>query len=247
MFTSCRIFTTFGQIFTAIMKHLLKYLLVIVCSTTCVLSKAQDQQWTWGVQAGLNLSDGVEKADYNLGSNRIKTGFQAGVTAAYSIYNGLQLQSGLAFTTKGVKNTRQEWWIGTGNPPLTTTLTTTNFLYAQIPLKIAYRLNMGEQFTVTPNAGIYFAYGLGGKQILRSSTTNNAMEDRKVTYNSFAEEDGYKRFDNGISFGVTLQFKQYTLAGDYEMGAANIGRNPNEYQKYSFRNRNIGITLGYIF
>ncbi len=230
------------------MKQLSKYLLVVFCCSTVLITKAQDNRWEFGVQAGLNLSDGIEKADYILGNQTIKPGFQVGAIAVYKVNYGLQLQSGLAFTTKGSKSTKHDVWLGTGNPPITTMITTTNFMYAQLPLKLAYQLNIGEQFKVTPNAGVYLAYGIGGKQVLKSSTTGNAMEDRKVTYDSFADDsDGYKRFDNGISVGVTVQFNKYTLAGDYEIGSANIARNPNEYQKYSFRNRNIGITIGYIF
>lgn len=229
------------------MKQSFKCLLVILCSLIVFQATAQDDRWKLGIHAGLNLSTAEEKADYILGSNSIKPGFQAGVTAAFNVNYGFQLQSGLSFSTKGVKQTQKDVWIGTGNPPVTTMITNTTLMYVQLPLKLAWQFDIGEQFKITPNAGIYLAYGVGGKQVVRSSTTNNAMEDRKVTYKSFDDTDGYERFDNGISFGATIQFNKYTLAADYEMGAANIGRNPNDNQKYIFKNRNIGITLGYIF
>jgi hypothetical protein len=228
-------------------KLLLKSLFVLISSITTLTTTAQEQRMEFGVQAGLNLSDGVEKADYILGAQTIKPGFQAGVTAAYKVYKGLQLQSGLSLTTKGVKHTANEVWIGSTNPAVTTTKTATNLIYLQLPLKIAYRLNLSENFTLTPNAGIYLAYGVGGKQTEKSTTTHEAVADTKTKKNSFSDKEGFKRMDNGINFGAAIQYKRYTLAADYELGVNNIGRNPaNTTNTYQFRNRNIGITVGYI-
>jgi hypothetical protein len=113
-------------------KLLLKSLFVLISSITTLTTTAQEQRMEFGVQAGLNLSDGVEKADYILGAQTIKPGFQAGVTAAYKVYKGLQLQSGLSLTTKGVKHTANEVWIGSTNPAVTTTKTATNLIYLQL-------------------------------------------------------------------------------------------------------------------
>lgn len=215
---------------------------------TSITITAQEQKITVGVQAGLNLSDGIEKADYILAPQTIKPGFQVGVNAAYNVYKGLQFQSGLLVTSKGVKHTATDVWIGSEDPSVTTTKTTTNLIYLQLPLKLAYRFNITEDFAFIPNAGIYVAYGVAGKKTARSTTTHEAVPDSKTRKNSFSKDDGYKRPDNGISFGVTMQYKKYTLAADHETGAANIGRNPaNTTNTYRFRNRNLAITVGYMF
>lgn len=229
------------------MSILLKQLLLIGCIIISTTLLAQTHPWRLGVNAGLNLSRGHEKADYILAAGSVKPGFQAGATASYTVWKGLYVESGMSITTKGIKHAKADTWIGGTNPPITFTNSSLNLLYLQLPVRLGYDITIYRELSATVHAGAYLAYGIAGKHTVKTTTTRNAMEDTRVKTNSFSS-DGYKRFDNGLSFGGGVRYKKYTLSAVYEPGLQNIGRSPaNTTNTYKYYNRNLGIVAGYLF
>lgn len=231
------------------MSTLLKQLLLIGCIVISSTLLAQTQPWRLDVNAGLNLSHGHEEADYILAAQSIKPGFQAGATASYTVWKGLYIQSGLSITTKGIKHTKADTWIGGTNPPVSTTRSSLNLVYLQMPLRVGYDIAITQALSITAHAGGYLAYGIAGKHTEKTTTNRDAIPDTKNKTNSFGEHNGgYKSFDNGLSIGAGLQYKQYSLAAIYEYGLQDIGRSPaNTTNTYKYYNRNLGIVIGYRF
>lgn len=112
-------------------------------------------------------------------------GFQLGVGMDYGFSESWSLQSGLMFTSKGfkVKDAFK------ARP-----------IYLDIPILAAYKFNISDNTKFVINAGPYLAFGLGGK------VKYDGGGDEKVF-----GDDGWKRFDLGIQYGIGLELSDRYL------------------------------------
>ena len=100
-----------------IKKFTLSSVLLSVC--LCNLY-GQQNQFTFGIKAGANVSNAVVETVYPMAGNPgHKVGYQVGVTAEYSPKGQLYFGTGLSFTNKGAIFSGAELWIGSSNPPVT--------------------------------------------------------------------------------------------------------------------------------
>lgn len=219
--------------------------------------KAQNKKFSFGVRAGVNISNGTEETPYLVGNKKGKTGFHVGVNADYLLTKSLYLESGLSLTTKGAVHEDAELWIGSTNPATTYWKRTTNLVYLQLPLKVGYKFGISPSVKVLLNAGGYFAYGIGGKETVKQNTVPSSVRgEEKFTGDSFGTETrrravyDLKKEDYGLTFGTGAEYKQFSLHVDFELGLANIGK-PNSQNapgnKSEFRNRNLSVGVGYAF
>ncbi|WP_276481045.1 porin family protein [Paraflavitalea pollutisoli] len=236
------------------MKPLLT--IAVLCLALSV-SAQQKKLFSWTAQAGFNLSNASLHTDYLLGKKESKPGFQVGVRADYHLSTSFSLQSGLSVTTKGVKHRGGEMWIGGTNAPTTYYAITTNQVYLQVPLKVAYQIPLSSQTKLILNAGPYVAYGIAGNDTQRETTRPVTVRgDEKFTASTFKQErrrrGGYslQRLDYGVTGGLGATYQRIVLSAGYDLGLPDIGESygnaPESPQpRYEYKNRNLFITVGY--
>jgi len=219
---------------------------------------AQQNQFSFGIKAGANLSDAIQETNYvNAGKPTAKVGYQIGATAEYSPRGTFYLSSGLSVSNKGAIFKGAERWIGGSNPPVTSWKKTTNQIYLQLPVAAGYNIHLCEQTSIKLNAGLYFAYGIGGKEIVKTKTTpSEAMKDEKFVYDTFDENNNESyspynldRKDYGATFGIGFRCKKFTIGLDYELGLLNIYKVDKTELSTSagtYKNRNLALTVGYV-
>ncbi len=184
-------------------------------------SQDVDMSVHFGIRAGLNLSNQVDKYDGGKESASMHPGFHVGVIADIPLAkNFFYITPGLYFTQKGYKEDDYK-----ANP-----------MYLEIPILFSGRYTIGKA-QLQVNFGPYFAVGVAGKEKYSSHGYSEKWD--------YFGDDGYKRFDAGLSVGagVTLQ-KHYYVGIQYEAGLANMYDDGDDDK---LRNKNFMISVGYNF
>ncbi|MGN6294267.1 MAG: porin family protein [Chitinophagaceae bacterium] len=229
---------------------------LLMANLISTISNAQPNAFTFGVHAGFNLSSANIHTDYDLGKTSSKPGFQAGVNADWHFNRSFSLQSGLSFTTKGVKQKGSELWIGGTGGTTTYYTNTINQQYLQLPLRIAYQPVVNHPTKFFIHAGPYIAYGIGGKETMEETTKPaTASPDQRFVVHTFEKEQRrrgsyhLKRLDYGLSAGLGILYQRFVLSAGYELGLSDIGKINNYYGNYPpayvYKNRNLYLTVGY--
>lgn len=236
------------------MKRKFYLFLILMMSGYTINVSAQNKPVTFGIKAGVNLSNASTKLDdesFGLNGKDSKTGFQAGVTIDLKVSETFFFQSGLSFTTKGVVFKEADLISGGGSTAQTKSSEyKTNLLYLQLPFMGAYKVKIATDTRIVISAGPYLAYGVGGK--IEPSATYSAIpwgDDEDL--NSFGERT-FKKFDFGMGTGIGLEYKNYCLNLSYEWGLSNINRDSynsdiDHLFHREYKNRNASLTLGYKF
>lgn len=209
---------------------------------------AQQSRFSLGLRAGLNLSNANETIDYLDGKIGPKLGYQGGVTVEYQLYKRLCLQSGILVTAKGTKHRGTDLWIGGSNAPTTTWVRTTNLVYAQAPLRIAYKFPVASQIDIFVNAGGYYALGIAGKVVWKGKTNREEIPDKTTKFDSFGDErESFSKTDAGLGFGVGATYRRFSLGLDYEQGLVDIGalKDAATTNHRSYKNYYFALVLGY--
>ncbi len=200
------------------MKMTFKTCLVAIALLIGINTYAQDKPITFGVKAGVNLSN----VGGDIDGTDAKIGFNAGVTLDYGFTPDVYLLTGLQLTTKGFKVKDLD--------------INSNLMYLQLPVHVGYKLTVAEATKIVFHAGPYAAYGIGGK-------TEYSDEDGTYKPNSFSK-GGYKKFDFGLGLGVGAEFGKIGVDLGYDFGLANIVDTEGDGK---VRNMNAYLTLGYKF
>lgn len=215
--------------------------------------KAQAQ---FGVRAGANFFNaaikdmsGTKVKDYSL-----NPGFHLGVTVDVAMASDFSLQPGLLFYTKGFQ--------GEFITPTVTTATTATAFYAEIPVNVIYKPEVGNGRLLL-GAGPYLGYGLGGN-FTRTVKTWNEIEGVGSVITSQKDELKLEFVNNvadkansKVHYGKPLDFGGNLLAGyelknglsaqlNAQLGLANIAADGDTYSS-SIKNLGFGISLGYKF
>ena len=197
---------------------------------TFCLAVAQDYQTNiFGVYAGLNVA---KISAYGISTDS-KLGFHVGGSYERLLMNNrpLYLETGLQFSQKGFKISERSG----------------STSYLEIPVMVNYKFHFGDALTLYPSAGIYYAFGIGGKE--KDSVTNGE-------YDLFGKTGGFKRSDLGIRFGVTFGIRQFNVGVGYEFGLMNISKIGDGWFDDSYesdssfpkaKNGNLFVSVGYKF
>lgn len=213
-------------------------IILIILSLLCGISAQSQTYWdtsrprqrlTLGLRAGVNFSkqnNGNDGAD-----NDFRTSFQGGVAVDLNIIRSFSVNTGVLYIQKGYKTEYSDY--------RGTLKTNDNASYIEIPLLASYRIALSESSQFQFNLGPYFAYGIGGKQKVKS--TFSGQNDYEI--DSFDKLDGMKHFDTGISIGAAATFSKMYVGVNYERSLRNVTNVPTE----KFQNGTIAINLGYNF
>jgi hypothetical protein len=172
---------------------------------------------------GLNMSNNTGTS---ASGAKMKIGVHLGVMLNFDITEHLSIEPGLLYSMKGSK---QDYTI----PIIDSTVEYKLSLnYLEIPINVVY--HFGEQgaggFMV--HAGPYLGYALSGKQKVGDS-------EESLTFKK--DEDGFKRMDFGLNFGLGYQLPMGVFVrAQYGLGLGNIVEDPGKAM-----NTNIAIQIGY--
>lgn len=204
------------------MKNIKIYLAILLFLP--IIANAQYNPVTIGIKGGVNISNfgGEDIKDANG-----KIGFTGGILLDYNVDEIFFIRTGLDFTTKGAKQTKEgiEY---TYNP-----------MYLQLPVHAGYKMPFTRSFRCLLHAGPYFSYGVGGK--IKSETSGRETTD--VDFFGNEENGGFKKVDFGLGLAVGAEYGKIGIELGYNLGLVNISYRKDEKVK----NMNAFLTLGYCF
>ena len=182
---------------------------------------AQEKKATFGIKAGVNISNIGSTDEKEFDNTKSNAGFHAGVTLDYAFTPQWYLLTGLEYSVKGVTiemgSGYYDWDVSAA--------------YLQIPVSAGYKFRINDDFAVLVNMGSYFAYGIHGK------AKAGSREDDTFS------DDWLKNFDCGLLFGGSLEWKQLCFRLGGEIGLVNVMQPSNSKAE----NRNFTLSVGYKF
>jgi len=210
--------------------------MIVFISLFCLQSNAQ----TFGLKAGLNLSNMLEKDDDDTYSNdyKMNPGFHIGATVDVPINAFLSFEPGLLFTTKGMKYEDKIMGVDVKAKA--------NLYYLDIPLTLKASHDLGGGLKMTGAVGPYVGFGLSGKlKATAEYQGNEETEEVDVKWGNDEDEDDLKRLDIGLTFGGGVEINSLTIGISYDLGLSNI----SAYQDYGTTNKNrvLKFSIGYRF
>jgi len=213
------------------MKTIIKTVLIAVALFIGLSANAQDKPVSFGVKAGMNLS--------NIGGDAngtdAKIGFVGGITLDYALTSDVYLMTGLEFSMKGSKIAEGfDDEVGKIDLKL-------NLSYLQLPIHVGYKLAITETTKINFHAGPYVAYGIDGKWKASASGVSESID----AFGDEALEEALKlkRFDFGLGLGAGVEFGKFGVGLGYDFGLMNIC----DETGIKVRNMNGYLTLGYKF
>ena len=198
-----------------------KLKLGLVIAFLGVISLVGAQNASFSIKGGVNLSNfyGDELNDKSM-----KVGFHAGIGADFEFAPNIALQTGLFYSTKGAE------FSNTDDGDIISSDVTANYL--QLPLHIAYKIDVTPGTKVVLHAGPYVAYGIGGE-----------AKFGPLSLDTFDKDLGFKPFDAGFGLGVGAEFGKILVDLGWDMGLTNLSRVDN----VDIKTQNAYISLGYKF
>ena len=196
--------------------------------------------------ASINIKGGLNMSNFygdNLSNKNVKPGYHAGVGLDLEFVTDISLQTGLYFTSKGSEYTSSIQIIGDVDYRVTAN-------YIQLPIHIAYKMDVTPGTKLFFHAGPYLAYGVGGKRTIESNYSadlDKFFGEQEIS--TFDKDFGYKRFDYGVGIGVGAEFGVLVIDLGWDMGLKNIARNIPEIQVYKPKKKNQSayLSIGYKF
>lgn len=107
--------------------------------------------------ASLNIKGGLNMSNFygdDLSDKNLKPGFHIGVGADLELVPNVALQTGLFFSTKGAKYSYDVPIVGKVEYNI-------NANYLQLPVHVAYKIDVTPGTKIVFHAGPYIAYGIG--------------------------------------------------------------------------------------
>ncbi len=217
--------------------------LSLVIALLAIVSLVSAQSASLNIKGGLNMSNYYGD---NLTDKNLKPSFHVGVGADLEFITNVSIQTGLYYSSKGAKYTYNSPFKAAGDIEYDVTAN-----YIQLPIHLAYKLNITPGSKVFFHAGPYFAYGVGGKRNIKSKYT----DDLKPIFgeqelNTFDSSFGLKPFDIGVGLGVGIEFDVILIDLGWDMGLKNIARGLKVGEttyKQNVKNQSAYLSVGYKF
>ena len=204
-----------------------KIKLSLVVALLAMVSLVGAQNTSFSIKGGLNMSNfyGDELSDKSM-----KAGFHAGIGADFEFTPNMAIQTGLFFSSKGAKYTTDF---------LDSELdVTANFI--QLPLHLAYKIDVMPGTRVVLHAGPYIAYGVSGK------AKGGILGETLGKSDTFDSDFGLKNFDSGLGLGVGAEFGPILVDIGWDMGLVNLSRAEGKYGE-EIKTQNAYLSVGYKF
>jgi hypothetical protein len=215
------------------MRKILFILLFSIVAGNAVF--AQDFHYGFALGADISKYNVNYPIEYDKGYTdyQYKAGFRIALVLEYALIpNTLHISSELAFTQRGAKQQQTDSIFSKYKY---------NINYLELPVNILYKIEIAENTKFIAFAGPYLSYALSGKR----TAENKPLRTGQTWNNSVDYEFGseLKPFDLGFNVGFGFEYSEYFLKFQYNHGLINTLYEAKYYQK----NRNFGISVGYLF
>lgn len=214
----------------------MKKLIVVMLCILSFFPAVSQNKVQWGVEVGAGMSGWMGK---NSDGSKPLFNHKVGVTLDIPLNWLVSFQTGLNWTSKGASCKMYNDFV-TGSEVFSKVHVNQN--YFQMPLLAAFHVGTTSNFDMVFTVGPYIAYGISGK----SETNLDVLTMSWPTFDDLYvggvyKSDGYNRFDAGIQTGVGLDFKDWTVGLDADLGFCKIasGTSPYNFAMY--------FTVGYKF
>lgn len=212
---------------------------ILLCLTLLVFmhcyAYSQNEKWTFGIEAGINYSNSTE--DTAPFEKKKPILYKVGIELGYSFNKYLFIQSGLAYSAKGLKS-KGGGRIGEMNVNGSIDLFQQ---VLQIPVYLGHEIDL-EKSKLSFMAGPYIAYGIGGKT-KANGVINNKPFTKEV--NTFGDARILDKVDFGIGFGLNYEIRHLYFKAGYELGILNIGHSNIMGGNLDYKNRILSAVIGY--
>jgi hypothetical protein len=184
-----------------------------------------------GIRAGINLASFSYSAPdetEDLFTFKSNLGFQAGIDYEMNLGGAIYFNPAVLYSQKGSK--LEFDFLGAKSEG--------KFVhnYIEVPLDFVYKFGSDDmKFGVF--AGPYLGYFLGGY-------TQGDGED-KETYDKADIDDGFNRIDYGVELGLGFYLSGINVRAYYSLGLANFGKVEEGDPDVVWKNKGIGLTVGY--
>ncbi|MDR0976887.1 MAG: PorT family protein [Prevotellaceae bacterium] len=189
-----------------------------------------------GVKAGMNLASlsELQIGDHAAGLDE-KVGLHAGVLVQYVTPSRFGLETGLYYNMLGGEERERDY-------DEDYKISATSH-YLQLPVQLIYQFRLGDDLRLTPAAGLYGAYGLGGKVKASGSVRNTSIEIPSTDFFN----DATNRFDMGVTVGLNLEYERFLVGVGYEHGFLKLNKHPLVFEDDNSYNENIKVSIGILF
>lgn len=218
------------------------YILLAAFLMTSFAGQVSAQEFHLGIEAGATISNPSWKFDDGRNTKSVG-GFTIGITGEYEIIENTWLQSGISFLTKGGQY--QITGPVVSFPHITRTETDTyRPMYIQLPVNIAYKVNVKGNFGFFVSGGVFLAQGIGGEHNNKIKYTGDSRWENLNTNQSAFKNNALKRFDCGLNAGAGVELGKLVLRAGYDWSVLNIAKDKAILGSDQFKNRSFAIVLG---
>lgn len=218
------------------------YILVAAVVMTAFCGSAAAQEFHLGIEAGATVSNASWKFQDGRTTKSVG-GFTIGITGEYEILDNVWLQSGISFLTKGGKyemSAPEE-----GFPNITrTTSEIYRPLYIQLPINVAYKINIKGNFGLFITGGGFLSQGIGGEHNKKIIFTGDSRWQNENVNQSAFSNDALKRFDCGLNVGAGLELGKLVVRAGYDWSVIDIVKDKSVLGTDKFKNRSFAIAVG---
>jgi hypothetical protein len=182
-------------------------LIVILLISGSMQAQGQNKS-SFGIKGGLNLANmTIEGSD----DNNLKVGFHVGASVKVPLNEQFSLQPEALFSTKGVKATYDNDFLGID---LVNGETSINLNYVDIPVYLVYNLSEDFNFHLGPYVGFLLSANVDTQtEVLNAININDSEE---------LDKDRFKNTDFGISGGLGFEFDNFEFGFNYNIGLVQV-------------------------
>jgi hypothetical protein len=216
-------------------RKILILLAVLTAASSAFEQDAAESSTRFGLRAGLHLAS-IKIEEKSLPDYGNIIGFNAGAIADISISEFFYIQPGLFFSVKGAEYSEKYGSESYG--------TIYSLHYLEMPLLASIKIALDESLSFRLNAGPYIGIGIAGT--IEEKYENSEYPQDNYSYSEdafFAQLNLFGLLDFGMAFGVGIEFQNFYLGLNYDLGLANIAG----YGSVGYYNRCMGIAIGYNF
>lgn len=224
----------------------------ILSMLICMSVVKMSAQVRLGAEIGMNVSS------LAIIANGHNVDVAGGLSADYLFNNGITLQSGLYYSSKGASGL----WDGY-NYSCELRQADIHLGYIEVPLMVGYRIPVMSNVYLVPSVGAYLACGVTGYGEIDiivsnehghgriSDQWNNPYKDFKKDWLADTEVKAFDRFDSGLRFGLSGEISRFVISFAYDLGLKKVwsGFDTPSYKTstHKMKNRTACISVGYKF
>jgi hypothetical protein len=191
---------------------------------------AQEQQTTsenalspkFGIKGGVNLTNMYVK---DVSDENMKVGFNAGFFAKLPVTRGFSIQPELLYTSKGAKETYNNFIEGRGEYRF-------NLNYIELPVLAVF--NVAKNFNL--HVGPYISY-------LAEANIKDLKDNGTMDEITDLDADNFNRIDYGVAGGLGIDISNFTVGARYNYGFREIGKSGSLSGQLTKDSKNSAISL----